>query len=154
MMDIGVSSSFPNIKRQLNLTSQTHGLILLVSSRVCCKFSAADMKYLACTNMCTVQRCPLFAPLTHFTLQPSVLCFRRTFDLLQISHSSVAFQALVRQQLRVWPARTKLHSPPSSLPPSQGRTLFRIAPRRTQRHRQLQKLGQLMSADRYRVYIW
>lgn len=74
--------------------------------------------------MCTVQSCPLFAPLTHFTLQPSVLCFRRTFDLLQISHSSVAFQALVRQQLRVWPARAKLYSPPSSLLPSLPRAHF------------------------------
>lgn len=38
-------------------------------------------------------------------------------------------------------------------PSSQGCSLFPIAPRRTQRHGQLQEHGQLMSADRYRRYI-
>lgn len=38
-------------------------------------------------------------------------------------------------------------------PASQGRTLLLIAPRCTQRHEQLQKLGQLMSSDGCRTQI-
>lgn len=75
------------------------------------------------------------------------------FDLLKISHISTKCQALVRQQLSPKRLAHQKKTVLSTTLPPRGALYFWL-PKHAPKDKKLKKLGQLVSVDQYRAYLW
>lgn len=93
-----------------------------------CTFPPADIKYRFNTDIWPMQNVfsrELATVCSTDTLLVSGRLFSASaFDLLQISHCSKAFQALVRQQLSLKRLARRNETVPPSIPPPEGALYF------------------------------